>query len=147
MVAPYGASQEFFLTQALTSWKFDDKRISEEEAATIPVTLCTAADALYNKMDPVLPLPGTGEVCGWPILIWGGSSQVGIQAIQLAKQSGCDPVITTSSPKVYPLNSKLMKAFRIFEIAGGEYRIRLQRSQNCQLSENSGWTNSPSTYL
>ena len=147
MVAPYGASQEFFLTQALTSWKFDDKRISDEEAATIPVTLCTAADALYNKMDPVLPLPGTGEVCGWPILIWGGSSQVGIQAIQLAKQSGCNPVITTSSPKVYPLNSKLTKAFQIFEIAGGEYRIRLQRSQHCHLIESSSWTNSPSTYL
>src|ERR1700740_3133097 len=100
MVAPYGASQEYFLTQALTSWKFDETKLSDEEAATIPVTLCTAADALYNKMDPVLPLPGSGQVFGWPILIWGGSSQVGIQAIQLAKQSGCDPVITTSSPKV-----------------------------------------------
>jgi NADPH:quinone reductase-like Zn-dependent oxidoreductase len=83
----------------LTSWTFDESKVSEEEAATIPVTLCTAADALYNKMDPVLPLPG-GVVCGWPMLIWGGSSQVGVQGIQLAKQSGCNPIITTSSPKV-----------------------------------------------
>jgi NADPH:quinone reductase-like Zn-dependent oxidoreductase len=89
------------LTQALTSWVFDESKLSEEEAATIPVTLCTAADALYNKMEPVLPLPGGGGGCGWPIVIWGGSSQVGVQAIQLAKQSGCTPIITTSSPKVF----------------------------------------------
>jgi NADPH:quinone reductase-like Zn-dependent oxidoreductase len=94
-VAPYGAAQEYFLTQASVSWLFD---MPDEQAVTIPLTLCTAGDGLYNKMQ--LPLPGE-EPCGVPILIWGASSQVGIQAIQCAKQSGCSPVIATASPKVH----------------------------------------------
>ena len=101
-LAPYGAAQEFFLTQASVSWLFDETRLSEEQAVTIPLTLCTAGDGLYNKMQPHLPLPWE-KPSGWPILIWGASSQVGIQAIQCAKQSGCSPIIATASPKVIHL--------------------------------------------
>lgn len=97
--ARYGAAQEYFLAQASTSWLFDEKVLSEEEAATIPTTLCTACDGLYNKMQPPLPLPWEGP-SGWPILIWGAGSQVGIQAVQFARASGCSPIIATASPKV-----------------------------------------------
>ncbi|KFY65395.1 hypothetical protein V496_02587 [Pseudogymnoascus sp. VKM F-4515 (FW-2607)] len=97
--AKYGASQEYFLALAASSWLFDEERMSEEQAATIPLTLCTACDGLYNKMRPPLPLPWSGTRCDWPILLWGASSQVGIQAIQFAKFSGCSPIIVTASPK------------------------------------------------
>lgn len=97
--AEWGGSQEYFLALAATCWKFDETVLSEEQAATIPLTTCTAGDGLYNKMRPPLPLPWE-KPCDWPILLWGGSSQVGIQAIQLAKFSGCNPIIATASPKV-----------------------------------------------
>ncbi|KAI1611229.1 hypothetical protein EDD36DRAFT_497140 [Exophiala viscosa] len=94
----WGGSQEYFLALAVTTWKFDENVLSEEEAATIPLTSCTACDGLYNRMQPPLPLPWE-QKCDWPILLWGGSSQVGIQAIQFAKISGCSPIIVTASPR------------------------------------------------
>lgn len=95
----WGASQEFFLALAATCWAFDETKLSEIQAATIPLTLFTACDGLYNRLEPPLPLPW--EIgCGTPILLWGASSQVGIQAIQFAKFSGCHPIIATASPKV-----------------------------------------------
>jgi NADPH:quinone reductase-like Zn-dependent oxidoreductase len=86
---------------AATSWLFDAGRLSDEQAATIPLTLCTAGDALYNKMDPRLPLPWETPIKR-PILIWGASSQVGIHAVQFAREAGCAPIIATASPQVRP---------------------------------------------
>ncbi|KAL3484345.1 hypothetical protein BJX62DRAFT_244033 [Aspergillus germanicus] len=96
--AEWGASQEYFLALAATSWKFDYANLSEKQAAAIPLTLFTACCALYNRLRPPLPLPWDAG-CGSPILLWGASSQVGIQAIQFAKFSGCRPIIATASPR------------------------------------------------
>ncbi|KAK6064901.1 hypothetical protein SCUP234_12810 [Seiridium cupressi] len=95
----WGGSQEYFLALAATCWKFDESVLSEEQATTIPLTTCTACDGLYNRFRPPLPLPWEDDMCDWPILLWGASSQVGIQAIQFAKFSGCNPIIVTASPK------------------------------------------------
>lgn len=123
MLAPYGASQEFFLTLAETSWLYEADRLSEEQAATIPLALCTAGDALYNKMNPRLPLPWE-DPSNKPILIWGASSQVGIHAVQFAREAGCAPIIATASPKVRPSNFALTPlALRLYQILGCRYRV------------------------
>ncbi|KAH7091697.1 hypothetical protein FB567DRAFT_617346 [Paraphoma chrysanthemicola] len=96
----WGGSQEYCLALAKTCWKLDADKLSEDQAATIPLTACTAGDGLYNRLKPPLPLPwSSGPGCDWPILLWGASAQVGIQAIQFAKASGCSPIVVTASPK------------------------------------------------
>ncbi|KAJ5205443.1 hypothetical protein N7472_001891 [Penicillium cf. griseofulvum] len=44
--AEWGASQEFFLALAATCWSFDESKLSEDQAATIPLALFTACDGL-----------------------------------------------------------------------------------------------------
>jgi NADPH:quinone reductase-like Zn-dependent oxidoreductase len=51
-------------------------------------------------MDPPLSLPWEEKKSEWPILLWGGVTQVGVQAIQLAKLAWCSPIIVTASKKV-----------------------------------------------
>ncbi|KAF8804121.1 GroES-like protein [Phlegmacium glaucopus] len=79
--------------------------VSYDEASTLPVALTAAYVGLYNKnpngfglVPPVSP-EGKGKYAGNPIVIIGGSSSVGQNAIQLAKLSGFSPIITTASPK------------------------------------------------
>jgi NADPH2:quinone reductase len=62
--------------------------------------MCVACDGLYLKMDPPLSLPWEESKTGSPILLWGGATQVGIQAIQLAKLAGCEPIIVSASKTV-----------------------------------------------
>lgn len=75
-------------------------QISFEKAAVVPLGLSTAAsglfeDAFLNLQPPTEPAaPSTGQT----LLIWGGSSCVGSNAIQLAVAAGYS-VITTASPK------------------------------------------------
>jgi hypothetical protein len=60
-------------------------------------------------MDPALSLPREEKKSNWPILLWGGTTQVDVQAMQLAKLAGCSPIIVTASKKVscnrFPLQS------------------------------------------
>ena len=72
--------------------------MSFEAAAVLPLGLSTAACALFQtdflglappRLDPV----PTGEV----VLVWGGSTSVGGNAIQLARAAGYE-VVTTCSP-------------------------------------------------
>ncbi|KAI0342588.1 medium-chain dehydrogenase/reductase like protein [Trametopsis cervina] len=82
--------------------------LSFDQAATIPLALATAAFGFYSKkatlparggaeLAPVWEEGGRGKYAGQPILIIGGSSSVGQQAIQFAKLSGFSPIITTAS--------------------------------------------------
>jgi len=73
--------------------------LSYEHAAVIPLGLSTAACGLFQHDQLGLQLPtskteGTGET----VIIWGGSSSVGSNAIQLAVAAGYE-VIATCSPK------------------------------------------------
>ncbi|EKM58560.1 uncharacterized protein PHACADRAFT_207380 [Phanerochaete carnosa HHB-10118-sp] len=78
-----------------------------DQAATIPITMATAALGLYDKQqepDGGLGLTppweaegGRGKYAGEPIFITGGASGVGQHAIQFAKMSGFAPIITTAS--------------------------------------------------
>ncbi|KAL8281263.1 hypothetical protein RQP46_006297 [Phenoliferia psychrophenolica] len=66
-----------------------------EEGAAMPIPHMTAVQALYMRLK--LSPPSSPTKDPKTILIWGGSTAVGHQAIQLAKASGYK-VFTTASP-------------------------------------------------
>ncbi|KAK1514623.1 hypothetical protein CABS01_06602 [Colletotrichum abscissum] len=70
------------------------KNISPEEAATIPLASMTAELALFSEACLAIPRESGSETA---VLVWGGSSSVGLYAIQIAAMEGLK-VITTCSP-------------------------------------------------
>ena len=94
-----GAFQSYTVLLAHMTTKIPDA-LSYESAAVLPLGLSTAACGLFQDDQlglqlPTLPPPKpTGKI----LLIWGGSSSVGSNAIQLAAAAGYE-VITTASPK------------------------------------------------
>ena len=70
-----------------------------ENACVLPLCLSTAACGLFQKDYLALPYPTLSpKPNGKTVLVWGGSTSVGSNAIQLAAAAGCE-VITTASPK------------------------------------------------
>ncbi|EIM91562.1 GroES-like protein [Stereum hirsutum FP-91666 SS1] len=107
-----GTFQQYALSDASRTVKIP-ANLSYDAAATFPLGFHTAALALYGTFqfefgpgDRIwrgmgLEIPvgqGEGKYKDEPILITGGSSSVGQYAIQLAKLSGFNPIITTASP-------------------------------------------------
>lgn len=106
-----------------------------ENAAVLPLALSTAACGLFQQDHLALAHPSSApKRTGKTLLVWGGSTSVGSNAIQLAVAAGYD-VITTASPKNFGYASKLgatqvfdyksrtvisdiVKAFQGREIAG-----------------------------
>ncbi len=81
--------------------------LSFEEACVLPLGLSTAACALFQRdflaLNPPLPTPKpTGET----LLVWGGSTSVGCNAIQLAVAAGY-AVVTTASPRNFDYMKRL----------------------------------------
>jgi NADPH:quinone reductase-like Zn-dependent oxidoreductase len=79
--------------------------MSYESAAVLPLCMSTAACGLFQKdhlaqQYPSVPAKPTGKT----ILVWGGSTSVGSNAIQLAV---APEVITTSSPRNFDYVRKL----------------------------------------
>ena len=73
--------------------------IEYHQAAVIPLALSTAGQGMYLPESLGLPYPSTNpKPSGKAIIVWGGSSSVGCNVIQLAKASGLE-VVTTASPK------------------------------------------------
>lgn len=79
-----------------------------ENAAVLPLGLATAASGLFledflNLQWPTIPSKGpTGKA----VLIWGGSTSVGSNAVQLAAAAGYE-VFSTSSPRNFEYVKKL----------------------------------------
>ncbi|KAI3324222.1 putative zinc-binding alcohol dehydrogenase domain-containing protein cipB [Xylariaceae sp. AK1471] len=73
--------------------------ISYEEACVIPLGLTTAASCLFHKDYLALRIPSqkSHETTDQTVLIWGGSTSVGSNAIQLAVAAGYE-VVATASP-------------------------------------------------
>ncbi|KAI9061183.1 GroES-like protein [Trametes sanguinea] len=108
-----------------------------DQIVTIPAAFFTVAVGFYHVSDgPRFTPPwvegGKGKYAGAPIVILGGASAVGSNAIQLAKLSGFSPIITTASLK----NKTLLESFgathvldrnlsatalrdEVFKVAGG----------------------------
>ncbi|RAL58758.1 hypothetical protein DID88_009173 [Monilinia fructigena] len=81
--------------------------LSYEQASVIPLAFSTAAVGLFQKDQLALQLPSVSpKPTGETVLIWGGSTSVGVNAIQLAVAAGYE-VFTTSSPKNFDLCKKL----------------------------------------
>ncbi len=78
-----------------------------ENAAVLPLGLSTAACGLFQKDQLALQHPSaTPTPTGQTLLVWGGSTSVGSNAIQLAVAAGYE-VITTSSPRNFAYVKKL----------------------------------------
>ncbi len=82
--------------------------VSYEEASVIPLAATTAACALFQRNQLNLPLPTVPprSPVEKTVLVWGGSTSVGCNAIQLAVAAGYD-VVTTCSPRNFALCEKL----------------------------------------
>jgi NADPH:quinone reductase-like Zn-dependent oxidoreductase len=101
------AFQEYVVVRADRTSQIPDG-ISFEQAAVLPLGMATAACALFmkNRLALQLPCSPRRKSTGKTILIWGGSTSVGTNAIQLAIAAGYD-VITTCSPRNFELVKKL----------------------------------------
>lgn len=72
--------------------------LSYEEAAVLPLALSTAACGLFQRDHLALAHPSAHpEPTGRTVLVWGGSTSVGANAIQLAVAAGYDVVTTASA--------------------------------------------------
>ena len=81
--------------------------LSYESAAVLPLGLSTAACGLFQKDQLGLQYPSTSpKPTGKILLVWGGSTSVGCNGIQLAVAAGYE-VITTCSPKNFDYVKKL----------------------------------------
>lgn len=82
--------------------------ISFEQAAVLPLGLAIAACAFFkhDRLGLQLPTSPKSKSTGKTVLIWGGSSSLGVNAIQIAVAAGYD-VITTCSPRNFGLVKKL----------------------------------------
>jgi formyltetrahydrofolate deformylase len=74
--------------------------MDEARAVVLPLTLSTAATALFEQRHLGLRLPGAGE--GGTVLVWGAGTAVGGNAVQLARAAGYE-VVATASPRTADL--------------------------------------------
>ena len=81
--------------------------LSYESAAVLPLGVSTAACGLFQKDQLALQYPSVHpKSTGKTMLVWGGATSVGSNAIQLAVAAGYE-VITTASPKNFNYVKKL----------------------------------------
>ena len=84
-------------------------RLSYEQASVIPLGVSTAACGLFQQDQLALSPPSSSIERGskrGSVIIWGGSTSVGSNAIQLAVSAGYD-VVTTCSPKNFDYVKRL----------------------------------------
>jgi NADPH:quinone reductase-like Zn-dependent oxidoreductase len=95
--AAEGAFQRYVVLTAQMASPIPDD-LAFEQAAVLPLTLSTAATGLFQADHLGLPLPTITPVeRGETVLVWGGSTSVGSNAIQLARGAGYR-VVATASP-------------------------------------------------
>jgi NADPH:quinone reductase-like Zn-dependent oxidoreductase len=86
--------------------------VSFEAASVLPLGFATAAAGLFEKDQLGLGYPQLNpKPTGKTLLVWGGSTSVGCNAIQLAVAAGYE-VVSTSSPR----NFKLLKSLGASEV-------------------------------
>ncbi|KAI1764208.1 GroES-like protein [Hypoxylon sp. FL1150] len=103
----HGAFQDYVVLDARLATKVPDS-LSFAEASVIPLCIATAAHALFSPDYLGLPYPNpnhpttptTGKKT--TLLVWGGASAVGCNAVQLATLAGFD-VVATCSPRNFDL--------------------------------------------
>ncbi|GAA6012647.1 hypothetical protein JCM11491_005467 [Sporobolomyces phaffii] len=101
-----GSFAEYVQAQATLVWKVPDSVSSEEAAASGGIAPLTAVQALYMRHK--FNEPSNPSKDGIPVLVWGGTSSVGLYAVQLLKLSGYT-VLATASEK----NHELLKSLGV----------------------------------
>ena len=83
-------------------------QITYEQAVVVPLCLSTAASGMFQEDFLHLQLPTEPRAASarQTLIVWGGSSSVGSNAIQLAVAAGYE-VITTASPKNFNYVTRL----------------------------------------
>ncbi|MEO5533518.1 MAG: zinc-binding alcohol dehydrogenase family protein [Pseudolysinimonas sp.] len=101
-----GAFQQYTVVRERLTSPIPDA-MSFEEASVLPMAVSTAAAGLFQSDYLGLQLPSAAaRSTGETLLVWGGSTSVGSNAIQLAVAAGYE-VITTASPKNFDHVSSL----------------------------------------
>ncbi|KAL7930673.1 GroES-like protein [Trichoderma chlorosporum] len=95
MGQPHGTYAEYTVVPASTTFLLPPN-ISLESGAGLPLSIMTAALALYQYLGVSLPTTIGNSSRKTPILIWGGATAVGAYALQLAKLSKLGPIITVA---------------------------------------------------
>jgi len=106
--------------------------ITNQQAASLPIPLLTAVQALYLPARLGLPEPPVHSPTKEWILIWSGSTSVGIYAIQLAKLSGLR-VAVTASPKKWDYLKSLGADFLV-DYKDPEVVEKIKKATNSSLS-------------
>ncbi|KAL2859406.1 chaperonin 10-like protein [Aspergillus pseudodeflectus] len=91
-----GAFANYIVVKGDVQIKIPDN-VSDEDAATLGVSISTVGQGLYKTLQLPFPTESTKENDAQYILIHGGSTATGIYGIQFARLSGLK-VIATSSP-------------------------------------------------
>lgn len=102
-----GGFQEYTVLEAVLSCRIPDA-VSYESAVVVPLCFSTAAAGLFQEdyLDLQLPTEPPRPSNGQTLLVWGGASCVGCNAIQLAAAAGYE-VVTTASARNFALAERL----------------------------------------
>ncbi|OSD08389.1 GroES-like protein [Trametes coccinea BRFM310] len=93
-----GAFAEYVKTPADLVWVVPENTVNHDQAATLGCAFWTAAQALFHKTRLGLVEPPAKAAGNEWIFVYGGSSAVGMFAVQLAHLAGYK-VVTTASPR------------------------------------------------
>lgn len=108
----YGGFQDYSILEPKLTTHISDT-MSYEDAVVVPLGAATAAAGLFQKDHLGLQLPTLKPTpTGKNLIVWGGSTSVGSNAIQLGVAAGYE-VFTTCSPRNFEYVKKLgaAKAF------------------------------------
>ncbi|KAB8218496.1 chaperonin 10-like protein [Aspergillus novoparasiticus] len=121
-----GAYSEYCLADQRIAFKVPTA-LSREDASTIPLAAATAWLALFSP--DCLNLDRTNAQCT-SVLVWGGSTSVGLYSIQVASLYGFD-VITTCSPH----NAELVRSYVFGSRQGSICTVRPGKANTEGISE------------
>lgn len=107
-----GAFQHLTVLQEHMTSRLPDS-VSYEQACVLPLGLSTAASGLFQANQLGLRLPEADPTCEGTVVVWGGSTSVGSNAIQLAVNAGYD-MVTTASPRNFDFVRRL-GATKVFD--------------------------------
>ncbi|KAJ4180255.1 hypothetical protein NW755_011943 [Fusarium falciforme] len=123
---PGGTYAEYSIAPASTTFHLPPN-ISFEAGAGIPLSAITAALALYQYLQ--IPFPTTPGTKNIPILIYGGASAVGSYALQLARLSNLNPIITVAGSGIDHVKS-LNAATHIIDYRKGDVAKQILEAAN-----------------
>jgi NADPH:quinone reductase-like Zn-dependent oxidoreductase len=112
--ARHGGFQLYTTCNALVVAKIPDS-MPFANACTLPLSISTAAQCLFNPKTLRLPLPSLNpKPTDKTVVIWGASGCVGATAVQLATAAGVS-VVAVASQKNFAGLSRYCKGDRIFD--------------------------------